>query len=368
MVIKYRLVRMMLRKAWNIPKGQDFFRYTSNRVNCFIQKKQLNPIIKHPTSLMIELTNHCQLKCIICAREYILGKQMNVGHMDFTQFKKLIDENHIYLDRIGLTGLGETLLYPKIIDAINYIGSKNKGILIFLSTNAYQANTPTLVEEMANKIDTLQISLDGIGSTFEGIRKKSKFDRYYSNLEKISRFNHKARMNIKFNMVVFKDNYREMKKVVELAKELRIKEIYFNTFNLVANYLDLTEYNFYQTSEFRDEFNKALVKARQYGIYVGYRDLDAPKGFRFCGYPWNDFYITWDGFAVPCCAKPFPKVLNFGNVFSEGLMPVLNCKNYQEFRKLSKENKTPDFCRRCHKIHSRNNLVQSQHNDSQLTL
>lgn len=350
MAIKYRLLKMMLRKAIFTPKGFNFFRYASNRINYSIQSRKYNPVIKHPVSLMIELTNHCQLKCIICAREHDLGKQMSVGHMDFEQFKKIIDENHLYLDRIGLTGLGETLLYPKIVEAVNYIGKKNKGILIFLSTNAYQANAPALVKEIADKIDTLQISLDGIGSTFEEIRRKSNFNRYYSNLEQISRYNHKSRMSVKFNMVVFKNNYKEMTKVVELADELSIQEIYFNTFNLVANNFDLSEYDFYQTQEFRDQFEKALEKANQHGIYVGYRDLNAPKGFRYCGYPWDDFYITWDGYSVPCCAKPFPKTLNFGNVFDEGLMPVLNSVKYQEFRTLSKENKTPDFCRRCHKI------------------
>ena len=275
---------------------------------------------------------------------------MNVGHMDYVQFKKIIDENHLYLDRVGLTGLGETLLYPKIVDAINYVGSKNKGIMVYLSTNAYQTNAPSLVKEIAGKIDTLQISLDGIGSTFEEIRKKSKYDQYYSNLEQISRFNHKSRMSIKFSMVIFKKNYREMVNVVELANELSVQEIYFNLFNLVANHLNLSEYDFYQTPEFKDEFNKALEKANHYGIYAGHTHLNARKGFRFCGYPWDNYYITWDGFAVPCCAKPFPKVLNFGNVFADGLMPVLNSRKYQEFRILSKENKTPDFCRRCHKI------------------
>ena len=341
---------MLARKIIYIPKGLDFFRYASNRINYQIQTRNYNPVVKHPVSLMIELTNHCQLKCIICAREHEWGNQMNVGHMDFEQFKKIIDENHVYLDRVGLTGLGETLLYPKIVEAIDYVGSKNKGILIFLSTNAYQKNAPDIVKEIAGKIDTLQISLDGIGPTFEQIRKKSKFDRYYSNLEEIAKLNHKSRMSVKFNMVVFRNNYKDMVNVVKMAKELGVQEIYFNTFNLVANHLDISEYDFYQTDEFRSEFNNALALAEKLGIYIGYRDLDAPKGFKYCGYPWDDFYITWDGYSVPCCAKPFPKELSFGNVFEDGLLPTLNSEKYQDFRIMSRENKTPDFCKRCHKI------------------
>lgn len=303
---------------------------------------------------MIELTNHCQLKCITCARESHWGKQMSVGHMDFDQFKRIVDENHAYLDGVALTGLGETLLYPRIVEAVDYIGSKSKGILIFISTNAYQRNAPDLIEEIAGRIDTLQISLDGIGSTFEGIRKGAKFDRYYSNLERISRLNHKSRMSVKFNMVVFKKNFKDMVNVVELANDLSVQEIFFSTVNLAANDSALSEYDFFVGDEFRDEFNRALSKAGKLGIHIGYRSLDAPKGFRFCGYPWDRFYITWDGYSVPCCAKPFPKELNFGSVFEEGLLPVLNSEGFQAFRRMSKENRTPDFCRRCHMIDHHN--------------
>ena len=63
MVIKYRLLKIMLRKAIYVPKGLDFFRYASNRINYHIRSRIYNPVISHPISLMIELTNHCQLKC-----------------------------------------------------------------------------------------------------------------------------------------------------------------------------------------------------------------------------------------------------------------------------------------------------------------
>ncbi len=106
MVLKYRLIKMLFRRAFNLPKGKDFFTYVNNRINYIISKRKRKPQLPHPVSLMIELTNHCQLKCMICAREYAMGKEMDKGHMDFDKFKTFIDKNHVYLDRIGLTGLG----------------------------------------------------------------------------------------------------------------------------------------------------------------------------------------------------------------------------------------------------------------------
>ncbi|MFC1483590.1 radical SAM protein [Candidatus Neomarinimicrobiota bacterium] len=351
MAIKYRLIKLILRRLIALPRGPDLFRYTANRLGYLYRMKRQIPEVKRPVALMIEVTNHCQLSCVICAREYMWGREMDKGHMDLEQFKRLIDEHHVYLDRIGLTGLGETLLYPYLVDAVEYIRSRNRGISIFISTNAYQANAVDIVRRVADQIDTLQVSLDGIGTVFEDIRKKSHYDQFMRNLEEMSKLAEHMRMTVKFNMVVFEDNFRQMVEVVELAQRLGVREIFFNTFNLVANDVDLSAYALYQTPGFRDEFKRAMAAASKMGIYIGYHDLDAPKGFKHCSYPWDNFYITWDGYSVPCCAKPFPKELQFGNIFKEGLMPVLNSENYLQFRRLSRDNVTPEFCERCHKIY-----------------
>jgi len=350
MVIKKRLLKMIFRRLVHIPKGRNFFKYSINRIGFLINKRRRIPQVKRPTSLMIELTNHCHLKCFICAREYADGKKMNKGHMDLQKFKNLISENHIYLDRIGLTGLGETLLYPDLEEAVDYIRSLNQGISIFISTNAYPDNSPEVIERLSSKIDTLQISFDGIGSVFESIRKKSKYDVYLENIKKICALNQQQRMTVKFNMVVFEQNYRQMKDIIQLAAKMGVGEIFLNTFNLVATDLDTSGYAFYNTDTFQKEFTSALNLAAQKDIFVGFHDLTAPKGFYHCGYPWDDFYVTWDGYAVPCCAKPFPKVLNFGNYFEQNIMEVLNSREYIEFREMSIKSVTPEFCQGCHKI------------------
>ncbi len=49
-------------------------------------------------------------------------------------------------------------------------------------------------------------------------------------------------------------------------------------------------------------------------------DIKTKNEFKKCHLPWNHFYVSWDGYMTPCCAKPFPKELNFGNVFDTSLM------------------------------------------------
>jgi MoaA/NifB/PqqE/SkfB family radical SAM enzyme len=279
-----------------------------------------------------------------------MGRAMDKGHMDLAAAKKLIDENHVYLDSLGLTGLGETLLYPDLVELIDYIRERNKGIYIFISTNAQPSDAPRLVDALADKIDALQISIDGIGEVFEKVRRNSDWEKYLGNVREIVRVTAGRRARPKFNMVVLKDNCDQMPDVVRLAKETGIAEVYFNTMNLVANDWDASYYGFYGSPEFQTALQQTRIVAREERVSVGFDDVTSPRSFKLCPFPWNHFYVTWDGFLVPCCAKPFPKEKHFGSVFDSGLMACLNSEGFLEFRRLARSGIAPEFCLRCHMV------------------
>jgi radical SAM protein with 4Fe4S-binding SPASM domain len=298
---------------------------------------------------MIELTNRCNLRCITCAREYELGKQMDKGFMDFEHFKKIIDEACPYLDSVGLTGLGETLLYKDIIRAAEYIRQKNKGIVISISTNAHTNNFREQVIQLIPLVDTVQISIDGLDEIYEKVRINAHFNTFHENLRTIVKLAHGTTTDIMFNMVVLKENYFQIADVLHFAHQEGIRYVNVTPINLVA----LPELNtgylkFFDSPEFLKEWHKAQVMARNYPeIEFTYPNFKKNTHRRMCRYPWNYFYISWDGYMPPCCAKPFPKELNFGNVFDDGLINVLNSKKFRDFRKIWLEKNIPSFCERC---------------------
>jgi radical SAM protein with 4Fe4S-binding SPASM domain len=344
------LAKKILRRAGGLPGGVQFFRYAVNRVAFMSATRRRSLRLPHPTSLMLEVTNLCQLRCVTCPREYALGKVMDKGHMDLERAKHLIDENHVYLDSIGLTGLGETLLYPHLLEIVDYIRSKNQGIHIFISTNAQQPDAPRIVDAIADKIDALQISIDGLGDVFEKVRRNSDWEKYLSSVREIARIAKGRRAAVKFNMVVLEENYHQMADVIRLAKSLGIPEVYFNTMNLVANDWDVSYYKFYYGSGFKEAVRAAADLGGREGIIVGWDDITTPRDFRNCPFPWNHFYVTWDGFLVPCCAKPFPKERQFGDVFERGLAACVNDAEFVKFREMSNRSIAPEFCKRCHVV------------------
>jgi radical SAM protein with 4Fe4S-binding SPASM domain len=275
---------------------------------------------------------------------------MDQGIMDENQAKKIIDELWVYLDSIGLTGMGETFLYPNIDGMVDYIKSKNKGIIISASTNAMLPNFVEQVSKLVNRIDTIQVSIDGLGDVYESIRKKAKFETLQSNLETLVNMCRNTHTSLMMNMVVTKENYFQMSDLVRFAEKTGIKYMDFTMFNLAAvTQIDKSYYDFYQSSEFLSALN-ALKETQKHTptVSVTYHSFNTDHSFRKCPFPWTHFYICWDGYVTPCCAKPFPKELHFGNVFDRGVMPVLNGESYQKWRMKWQQNKTPSFCEKCH--------------------
>lgn len=344
-----RKIKKAIFRLINLPRNKYFFYYFSNKIVYFYLKLTKSKKVAYPSNIMIELTNQCNLACITCPREYNYGKAMDKGSMTVEQAKKIIDEVWPYLDSIGLTGMGETFIFKEIEEVVDYIKQKNKGIIISVSTNAMLPNFINTVSKIINKIDTIQISIDGLGDVYERIRRKASFNTLDQNLKKFVEICKGTKTTLMLNMVVVKENYTQMPDLVRYANKIGIKYLDFSQFNLAAvTDIDTSYYSFYLSEEFLNVITTLENVCKEIPAVTTNFNFKNETGFGHCPFPWSHFYICWNGFMVPCCAKPFPKELNFGNVFNSKVISVLNNSEYQNFRKLWIENKTPDFCYKCH--------------------
>lgn len=347
-----RKIAKAITRLKGLPRGKNLALYLSNKARHYCLKAARSTKVAYPSTVMLELTNLCNLACTTCPREYEYGKAMDKGQMDLAKAKMIIDELLPYLDSIGLTGMGETFLYKEIVQVVDYIRSKSQGIIISISTNAVVPNFVEKASQVVGKVDTIQISIDGVGDVYEAIRRNASFSQFDTNLRKLSEISRNTRTDLVFNMVVTKENYHHMPLVVDYAKEVGVKYVEFTIFNLACvTSIDRSYYGFYKSPEFK----KALLELdeaqqRNPEVIVNKRNFNAKARFKSCPFPWSHFYICWNGYVVPCCAKPFPKELNFGNAFEKGIMAVLNSEDFRRFRRLWFENKPPAFCDKCHFI------------------
>ncbi len=337
---------------WYLPANKKLPAYLANKIRHFRLKLIKSTKVAYPSTIMIELTNHCNLACTICPREYGYGKQMDKGMMDVEQAKRIIDEVWPYLDSIGLTGMGETFMYRQLEEVVDYIKNKNKGIIISISTNAVLPGFIDKVKGIIGKIDTIQISIDGIDEVYNSIRVRSDFKILNENIISLAELCKNTSTELMLNMVVTRENYMHMPELVRYAGKVGIRYMDFSLFNLASvTDIPVSYYNFYKTKEFLDVVEEMdRVASGTKNVTITGRNFKTENSFQKCPFPWTHFYITQDGFVTPCCAKPFPKEKNFGNVKENKLIDILNSPSFREWREMWYKNQAPDFCEKCNFI------------------
>jgi pyruvate-formate lyase-activating enzyme len=143
-----------------------------------------HPLPRVPYFLDVELTNACDLGCIMCAREIM---ERGVGFMDYALFQSIVDQSaEAGVAAIRFSGLGEALLHKKLFEAIRY--AKNAGLLVHLTSNG-----KTLDEEKARKL--LDSGLDRVKFSFQGtekneyerMRKGGNFEQLVENIRRLIR-------------------------------------------------------------------------------------------------------------------------------------------------------------------------------------
>lgn len=332
--------------------NKDLFKFLKNLFLRFNAGYRHNCEAKlpYPTTIMLELTNKCNLKCITCPRMYDYGKEMHIGNMDTSLAYKILDEALPYVQSIGLTGMGETLFAENLVEVASYIKKRKPSTVIFISTNA---NFPGFAEKIApalEYIDTIQISTDGVGEIYESIRKGAKFATLHENIKILTTKSRPMGIDVMFNMVITKKNYMSMPSIIEMAHQLGVGYVNFTFINLASlTSVPLNYYDFFKTEEFLKYLRQTRETQHKYAdIEVTGLDFPGNPGIKKCTLMWNHFQINHDGEVPPCCAKPFSKEYSFGNLSESSLLEVLNSPQAKAFRKCAIEGRPHPFCAKCH--------------------
>ncbi len=159
--------------------------YKENRRQWVEYPKQ-QYVANYPLHVDVELSSVCNLKCPMC---YTITNEFKAKVkprlMDYDIYIKIITEcakGGVY--SIRLSYRGEAFLHKKVVDCIRY--AKAKGIKeVSALTNGLRLDEALFKEAMEVGMDWITISFDGLGETYEKIRRPAKFER---SLEKIKNY------------------------------------------------------------------------------------------------------------------------------------------------------------------------------------
>jgi MoaA/NifB/PqqE/SkfB family radical SAM enzyme len=140
---------------------------------------------EYPLHVDLELSTICNLHCPFCytiTDEFKRNVKCEV--MDFTLFKKVIDEIAGKVSSVRLSLRGEPTLHPDYIKCINY--AKRKGVLEVASLTNLSMMTPEFFEKvLLAGLDWLTVSFDGLYGEYEKNRRPLKFVESYGKLCKM---------------------------------------------------------------------------------------------------------------------------------------------------------------------------------------
>lgn len=149
---------------------------------------QRQHVSDYPLLVDLELASVCNLKCPMC---YTITpefrKQVNTKLMDFELFKKIIDEIGGKVPAIRLSLRGEATLHKQFVECIAY--AKDHHIKEVSTLTHGGKLDPEFFDRIVKAgIDWITISIDGIGTTYEKIRKPIKFAEILQKLKDIKAY------------------------------------------------------------------------------------------------------------------------------------------------------------------------------------
>jgi pyruvate-formate lyase-activating enzyme len=140
----------------------------------------LRPQFKHyPSNIVIELTDRCNLRCSFCPNGKGIGGVG--GDMDFELFKKIINEIRFNKIReVILVGIGEPLLYPSVIEAIEYVKASCDS-KVSIITNGVLLTQEMVLKLINSGLDSLTLSINSSPGKYKEFTKSDKYSQVEQN-------------------------------------------------------------------------------------------------------------------------------------------------------------------------------------------
>jgi MoaA/NifB/PqqE/SkfB family radical SAM enzyme len=198
----------------------------------FLQGKE--PYPKYPLGIFIEVSNICNLQCVMCAEFSSINpsRKENIKNIK----RGFIDYNHIlaieellkHSLEIYLFGFGESTVYPKFIELVSYISK-------FQSVTSFYTNGMLLKDELIecivdNSIYEITVSFSGATKNdYENIYHGGNFDQVLYNLEKLKKYKEKTGSpfpKVSINSLAFEHHVKKFDKFVELMSEYGVSLIH----------------------------------------------------------------------------------------------------------------------------------------------
>jgi len=265
--------------------------------------------VKKITSLIIEPTNTCNLRCTFCF--VTEGMTREGGFMDLDLFKKIIDDCPD-LEHLCMHNWGEPLLHKDIFKMIEY--AKNKGVnYVVMNTNGTLFTDKMIDRIVDSKLDIIRFSIDGSAETFKRVR-GVELQNIEQNINKLKNVKEIRRPKLKMGVVF----------TVEEDTEGDAED-YITHWEKIVDHVRL-----------------------QPKLITSPRTEVCPEPF---GKDYGKLVVLWDGRVIPCCVD-YNANLTVGSVQNDTIQNLWKNEKMDLLRKQHLNGQFPDTCANCNECES----------------
>ncbi len=277
--------------------------------------------MKLPSVYIIEVTNRCNAKCVMCPN----GRQLEFGDIDISLIQAIMPQISLSAKYIQLYFMGEPTLHPSLLEIVKTIRSKSKAI-IELSTNlSVYESFGQWYELLLSGIDKLLCCVDGVNiNEYSELRKGIDYSKVLSNIKLLSSIKNKYNINVEviiksISSIYNKSNYADIKTFWERYPGVIYRQTWMNTW--------------------------AGSMPELYGI-AGELSPNYLKDRIPCAELWNKLLIRWNGDVVICCHDWSSQYI-IGNVKNNSIYDIWNSCGYNDMRSMHMRGIYMGICSKC---------------------
>lgn len=308
-----------------------------------------------PPRLWLELTNACNLRCVMCPQSE--GRLKDFGYMSEGLFRKLIDEAAAWRPDVNLHHRGESLLHPQLPDFVKY--AKQAGLYAKLHTNA------TLLDETKARgligagLDLLSFSFDGFNARdYEATRRGADFEKVLGNITDFLKIKRSLGSPKPYTILEVID-FSPDRTVAQAARDK--KDFLARLAGLPLDRLIVKRpHNWGGSYACENEETDLELPGKQDepGPKAGQAQAGAslkPRAFSPCTFCWHALVVFWDGTVVPC-PQDFYGRLKVGDVNQATLKEIFRGEPLKGLRQkmIDRNIRGLDPCSTCDMVRRRN--------------
>ncbi|MBS3159324.1 radical SAM protein [Candidatus Woesearchaeota archaeon] len=377
----FRIIEMYKSQLESAKKNPELAKkYLNTKIQVkkarLLSKINYTPKITGIVSAKLEVTQNCNSKCVTC-NFWKINTLMNEEPIDqeklsFEEFKKVIDQlNELKCQSLQLIG-GETLLYKRITELIEY--ATKKGMKSNIVTNGLLMTEETAEKIVNSGLHSIVFSIDAkdpeLNNKIRGVSKA--FELQTKAIQLINKYDKNNKIHKSINCTVSVHNAHVLNEIIDIAHELNIKEVSYIFLSTYSKEIkNLTDKMFgkptgsleFMTSpslipkdikKLKEQKELILKKAKKYNINIKgqfltgkiYDLVNAVKRDKnlFCMLPFKFILVDVYGYAYPCDMLRY----KLGNIREKSLKKMFLSNEFKEFSKIYINNyKYIEICKYC---------------------